>query len=56
MTAGTVKITAIETQRLRLPLDPPFAATGYGSGDAMTGFARYTELFIGREPVLAWRS
>ncbi len=69
-----MKITAIEIERLRLPLDPPFAAawdetprfhadatlvrvrtdegiTGYGSGDSMAGFARFAELFIGRDPL-----
>jgi len=69
-----VKITAIEIERLRLPLDPPFLAawdpvprthfdatlvrvrtdegiTGYGSGDTMSGFGDYADLFIGRDPL-----
>ncbi len=69
-----MKITAIKTERLRLPLDPPFLAawdpvprthfdatlvrvrtdagiTGYGSGDTMAGFADYSDLFIGRDPL-----
>lgn len=69
-----MKITEIVIERLRLPLDPLFAAawdpvprrhfdatlvrvhtdegiTGYGSGDAMDGFASYADLFVGKDPL-----
>jgi L-alanine-DL-glutamate epimerase-like enolase superfamily enzyme len=71
---SVMKITAIEIDRLRLQLDPPFLAawdphprahvdaslvrvltdegiTGYGSGDSMTGFEAYADLFVGRDPL-----
>ncbi len=69
-----MRITAIDVEPMRLPLDPPFLAawdpvprrhfdatlvrirtsegiTGYGSGDAMDGFAGYADLFIGTDPL-----
>jgi L-alanine-DL-glutamate epimerase-like enolase superfamily enzyme len=69
-----MQITAIRTQRLRLPLDPPFHAawdpvprrsfeativrvetdtglTGVGSGDTMSGFEEFEQLFVGTDPL-----
>jgi D-galactarolactone cycloisomerase len=69
-----MRITAIRTERLRIPLDPPFRAawdpdprvrfdativrvetdegvTGIGSGDTMSSFAEFEQLFLGRDPL-----